>query len=78
MLGLYQRDYSVLTQDEIKEKEKLESESRDENSMFSTNLYYDYSKSVRHNMSLFPNNFMDNVDLQDNQDELKAQCDLID
>ena len=75
MLGLYQRDYCVLTQDELNEKVKLESESRDENSMFSTNLYYDYSKSVRHNMSLFPNNFMDNVDLQDNQDELKAQCD---
>lgn len=74
MLGLYKRDYSLLTTDEIKEKEKLELDNKKENSMFSTSLYYDYSKAVRHNMSLFPNNFMDNVDLQDKQDELKAQC----
>lgn len=74
MLGLYKRDYNLLSPNEIKEKEKLELENKNENGIFSTSLYYDYSKAVRHNMSLFPNNFMDNIDLKDKQDELRAQC----
>lgn len=74
MAGLYRRDYTNLTKQEIEEKEQLERENIDPNSKFSVNLYYDYSKAVRHNMSLFPNNFMDNADLQQNCDELVSQC----
>ena len=74
MAVLYSRDYSNLTKEEIEEKAQLERENIDPNSKFSVNLYYDYSKAVRHNMSLFPNNFMDNADLQQNCDELISQC----
>jgi len=75
MAVLYRRDYTILTKDEIDEKEQLEREKIDPNSKFSVNLYYDYSKAVRHNESLFPNNFIDNADLQQNRDELFSQCD---
>ena len=75
MAVLYNRDYTILTKGEIDEKKQLESEKNDPNSKFSVNLYYDYSKAVRHNMSLFPNNFMDNADLKENCDKLGSQCD---
>ena len=75
MAGLYSRDYTILTKQEIEEKEKLESERHDPNSMFKVNLYYEYSKAVRHNESLFPNNFMDNADLKQKCYDLNAQCD---
>ncbi len=73
MAVLYSRDYSILTKDEIEKKNQLESEKINPNSMINPNLYYEYSKAVRHNMSLFPNNFMDNVDLQ-NHSDLNCQC----
>ena len=75
MAVLYSRDYNLLTNDEIDEKKQLESENKNPNSMFSVNLYYDYPKAIRHNESLFPNNFIDNADLQQNCEALSSQCD---
>lgn len=73
MKGLYDRDYSVLTEEEIQEKKRLDQESIIPGTVFSTNCYYDYPKAVRHNLSFFPNHLMDVVDLS-NTKELHEQC----
>lgn len=76
MLGLYERDYSELTQEEIKEKEKVDAEGGHViGAKFGRrNFFYKYPKSVRHNMSLFPNNYMD-IQLLKDESELVNQCD---
>ena len=76
MLGLYERDYTELTQDEIKEKEKIDSEGGHvTGAKFGRrNFFYKYPKAVRHNMSLFPNNYMD-IQLLKDEPELVKQCD---
>lgn len=76
MLGLYERDYSELTQEEIKEKEKVDAEGGHViGAKFGRrNFFYKYPKAVRHNMSLFPNNYMD-IQLLKDESELVNQCD---
>ena len=73
MKGLYDRDYSVLTEEEIQEKKRLDQESIIPGTVFSTSCYYDYPKAVRHNLSFFPNHLMDVVDLS-NTKKLHEQC----
>ncbi|WP_316607200.1 Shedu anti-phage system protein SduA domain-containing protein [uncultured Ruminococcus sp.] len=65
-LGIYDRDYSSLFQDEIDEKERLDKEYHVER-MFHPSPYTSYPSAVRHNMSLFPNNYLDPVELRDKQ-----------
>lgn len=74
MPGLYDRDYTKLTNEEIAEKEKIDSQNKGKQKFGMKNPYFEYSKAMRHNMSLFPNNFMDLPILQD-ADELGGQCD---
>ena len=76
MLGLYERDYSELTQEEIKEKEKVDAEGGHVigAKLGVKNFFHKYPKAVRHNMSLFPNNYMD-IQLLKNESELVNQCD---
>lgn len=76
MLGLFIRDYSELTQEEICEKEKVDAEGCH---VFGAkygrkNFFHKYPKAVRHYMSLFPNNYMD-VQLLKDEIELEKQCD---
>ena len=76
MSGLFKRDYTELTKEEIQEKERVDSEGyRVSKAKFGRkNFYHLYPKAVRHNMSLFPNNYMDTNDLK-NTKELEKQCD---
>ena len=74
MSGLYNRNYFVLTEEEIKERERLDAESCIPGFNFRRSCYHDYPKAVRHNMSLFPNNFIDIVDLSNNC-LLQKECD---
>ena len=66
----------ILTEEELKEKEEIDIKykSPTERKYGKTNFFRDYSKAIRHNMSLFPNNYMDFVMLQD-QMIIESQCD---
>lgn len=68
------RDYSELLEEEQKEKEKLEKEQKETPGIFKPQIYHLYPKAVRHYLSLFPNNFLDPMNLKD-EDSLKEQCD---
>lgn len=75
-MGLYKdRDYFYITEEENKEYQMIyESECFDKNGnklpIGRKNKYREYPKAIRHNQSLFPNQFMDPVDLE-NEVELK-------
>ena len=72
MSGLYDRDYSTLLPSEIEERDKLNKKYRS----FKVGLcvpFLEYPKAVRHNLSLFPNNYLDIVDLK-NESEMDKQC----
>ncbi len=74
MPGLYDRDYTKLTNEEITERENIDFQSKGKQKFGMKNPYFEYSKAVRHNKSLFPNNFIDLPILQDTE-ELGRQCD---
>lgn len=74
MPGLYNRDYSQLTEEEQVRQNEIDQASFITGSPFRRNCYHEYPKAIRHYLSLFPNNFMDIVDLQDSG-ELNQQCD---
>lgn len=76
MAGLFNRDYSVLTTKEEEERNRIDSEDGNVAGALlgRRNLFHKYPKAVRHSMSLFPNNYMDIVDLK-NTEALKQQCD---
>lgn len=76
MIGLFDRDYSKLTEDEICQKKEIDAESRRSTvgKYGCINMFYRYPKAVRHNCSLFPNNYMDILLLRD-VTELNKQCD---
>ena len=73
MLGLYERDYTKLTNEEIKEKEKIDKTSSKGMKYGRKNLVFEYPKAIRHFKSLFPNNYMDTQLLNDTV-ELEKQC----
>lgn len=76
MAGLYDRDYSVLTKEEIAEKERIDAEGGNVvGARFGRrNFFHKYPKAVRHYMTLFPNNYLD-VQLLKDVDKLEKQCD---
>ena len=76
MAGLYARDYLILTQDEIEQRKSIDKQGRNvQGAPFGRkNMFHKYPKAIRHHMSLFPNNYLDIVDLKNN-DELEKQCD---
>ena len=69
-MGIFDRDYRILTEDEkeeykiIKEKEIINSSSG-KKSRFRKILFHEYPKAARHYMHLFPNNYLDIVELKD-------------
>ncbi|GAA0783613.1 Shedu anti-phage system protein SduA domain-containing protein [Hathewaya limosa] len=71
-MGLFGRDYRVLTQEERKQwNEVLEREKYNEDgsrlAIGKRNLFREYPKAARYYDKLFPNNYLDIVDLQDNE-----------
>ena len=76
-MKLYSRDYTELTPSE---KEKWQSLRQEEvvgklgNQEIRRSRFHDYPKAVRHFLSLFPNNYLDIVELKD-EERLKSQLD---
>ncbi len=67
---LYKRDYNTLTPDEVEEWNSLkQKENVGKTGRFSPQKFsfLDYPKAVRHYLSLFPNNYLDIVELQDTE-----------
>ena len=73
MLGLFDRDFSTLTSSEIAQRSAIDDATTGSGKYGKKNCYLDYPKAVRHNMSLFPNNFMDIADLKETA-TLEKQC----
>jgi hypothetical protein len=77
---LYSRDYSKLTDaesveyQEIKRKEGPNENSQAPNSRFRRSYFFEYPKAARHFISLFPNNYLDQADLSQQQDALRIQA----
>ena len=74
MASLYERDYLQLTKEEMTEKtEVIEKNTinRGKFKIHNSTMYFEFPKAVRHNESLFPNNYMDYVDLYD-YEKMKA------
>ena len=70
MTNLYKRDYLTLTPDEEAKWELLKQKEIDRKiGRFTTgkSLFSDYPKAVRHHISLFPNNYLDIMELQDTE-----------
>lgn len=66
-MRLFERDFSVLTEAEQWEWKIVQGEEVVDNNRFDfvrKNLYSKYPKAARHYMSLFPNNFLDPIDLK--------------
>ena len=75
MSGLYERDYSVLTSEELEEKERIDAEgARVAGAKYGRrNFFHRYPKAVRHYLTLFPNNYMDTAILNEAA-TLESQC----
>ncbi|MGR5907334.1 hypothetical protein ACT7DL_07520 [Bacillus paranthracis] len=73
-MGIYERDYSKLTKEEVAFLDKIKSDKK-----FSTIHrvipYSTYPKAVRHYKSLFPNHHLDIFDLKGNE-KPKEQIEL--
>ena len=69
MTYLYKRDYFTLTTDEKAEWESLKQKEIDRKSGLAIrkSSFLDYPKAVRHNLSLFPNNYLDIMELGDTE-----------
>lgn len=76
MVGLFERDFTQLTAEELQEKEKIETENGKAfgGKYGKENCMHKYPKAVRHSLSLFPNNYMD-IQLLKEKAELENQCD---
>jgi len=67
-MRLYQRDFCILTPDEQEEWKaikKKEIVSKSGNFELRKSSFLDYPKAVRHYLSLFPNNYLDILELQE-------------
>jgi len=72
---LYKRDYTELTAEEIAQWEALREEEivkRIGNTAIRRSKFHDYPKAARHFDSLFPNNYLDPVELKD-EERLREQ-----
>jgi len=70
MTHLYKRNYNILTPDEEKEWELLkqkENAGKIGGLCIEKFSFIDYPKAVRHYLSLFPNNYLDIVELEDTE-----------
>lgn len=66
-MRLYDRDYTILTAKEIEEWDKLKKEEYYKlgKLKFRKPKFSEYPKAVRHYQSLFPNNYLDVIELRD-------------
>lgn len=85
-MGAYKRDYLTLTEEEKKEYERIKAkEKMDEDGkplfLGRRNLFREYPKAARHYESLFPNYYLDAVELKDEKylnDKIKEFENLLD
>jgi hypothetical protein len=86
-MSLYKKDFSKITQEEKIEWDNLKKQEIVEgpnglNGLVRKSLYREYPKAVRHFLSLFPNYFLDGVELQSEKvaldNKLSAFKDLLD
>jgi hypothetical protein len=74
-MTLYDRDFNFITDEEkllwekLKEQEKV-SVNGNASNIIRKSLYRQYPVAVRHNLSLFPNNFIDSVELRNESESL--------
>ncbi len=77
-MKIYERDYSKLTEQEIKDWEELKLKEivnkNDTKLRIRKSLFRQYPKAVRHYLSLFPNNYLDIEELKDEKTILRL-CD---
>lgn len=77
-MKLYDRDFKTVTQeeeilwDQLKEQEKVFVNGKLSNSI-KKSLYTKYPVAVRHYLSLFPNNFIDSVELKNDSESLEIK-----
>jgi hypothetical protein len=68
-MKIYERDYTVLTELEKEEWEGIKQKEtifiNGKQSKLRRNLFREYPKAVRHFLSIFPNNYLDILDLKD-------------
>lgn len=75
-MKLFDQEYDKISEEdlklweEVKEKEIVYHDSKP--TSIRRSHYKDYPKPVRHNLSLFPNNFIDAVDLTQSKDQFKS------
>ena len=83
-MKLYERDYTTLTNEEeetwrtVREKEVV---GGDEEFFITCSRYREYPKAARHFESIFPNNFLDTIELEDKEHlskQLQEFKDLLD
>ncbi|MEN1761577.1 Shedu anti-phage system protein SduA domain-containing protein [Anoxynatronum sibiricum] len=70
-MKIYERDYTILTDEELDEWERIkekESITKDgKKLLFRKNLFREYPKAARHYISLFPNNYLDINELEESE-----------
>lgn len=77
-MTLYDRDFNYITDEEkllweeLKEQEKIKVNGKPSD-IIRKSLYTQYPAAVRHNLSLFPNNFVDSVELRSKSESLKSK-----
>ncbi len=70
-MKLYDRDYCNVTQDELETEKAIRAKytfSRGNLVIYSTAMYRELPKAIRHFESLFPNNFLDIEELDNHKD----------
>lgn len=70
-MRLYERDYSVITEEEQEQEISITNEHTTylgKTKVYNSGMYRKFPKAVRHFHSLFPNNFLDVVDLSNNEE----------
>lgn len=75
-MNLYERDYMTLTSDEEKETQALEEQNvvnEGDTLKLEKPRFRKYPKAARHHKSLFPNNYLDIVDLQEDAEQLRSE-----
>ena len=80
-MRLYSRDYRELLDEEFEEWMRLRKEeivSEENGVTIRTPKFHEYPKAARHYLSLFPNNYLDPVDLKTKQDSFTKLIYLFD